>query len=392
MKKVMILGAGISQVPLIQTARNMGLYTVVVSRQGAYPGFELADRYYYIDTTNLEMILDAARLEGIDGICTTGTDVAVRAVGHTADALGLPGVSLEAALLCSNKLQMKKKFVEHGIRTAGYVTVWNKQEAVEAFLRLEAPVIFKAVDSGASKGIVIVDRPEDIEEAYNKVASVTRQPYFIVEEYITGVEFGAQAFVHNDEVQFIMPHGDMVFQGDAGVPVGHYVPYPVTNEVLQDIEWTIRQCVQALKLNHCAVNADFILKDNRVYVLEVGARAGATCLPELVSTFYDFNYYEQMLLAAIGETPSFPSQGGQPCACELMLSHTGGRIVRLDNSNPPNPDIVDIALDYRQGDIAPKFRVGTDRLGHVVVKGSTMQQVWKTMEAVKNRIVIETAG
>ena len=31
MKKIMILGAGIYQVPLIRTARRMGLYTIVVS-------------------------------------------------------------------------------------------------------------------------------------------------------------------------------------------------------------------------------------------------------------------------------------------------------------------------------------------------------------------------
>ena len=35
----MILGAGIYQVPLIRTARRMGLYTIVVSIPGDYPGF-----------------------------------------------------------------------------------------------------------------------------------------------------------------------------------------------------------------------------------------------------------------------------------------------------------------------------------------------------------------
>ena len=40
----MILGAGIYQVPLIRTARRMGLYTIVVSIPGDYPGFALADK------------------------------------------------------------------------------------------------------------------------------------------------------------------------------------------------------------------------------------------------------------------------------------------------------------------------------------------------------------
>ena len=41
MKKIMILGAGIYQVPLIKTAKKLGLYTIVVSIPGNYPGFEL---------------------------------------------------------------------------------------------------------------------------------------------------------------------------------------------------------------------------------------------------------------------------------------------------------------------------------------------------------------
>ena len=52
MKKIMILGAGIYQVPLIKTAKKLGLYTIVVSIPGNYPGFELADKVYYENTVD----------------------------------------------------------------------------------------------------------------------------------------------------------------------------------------------------------------------------------------------------------------------------------------------------------------------------------------------------
>ena len=41
-KKLMILGAGIYQVPLIKKAKEMGLETLVVSIKGNYPGIALA--------------------------------------------------------------------------------------------------------------------------------------------------------------------------------------------------------------------------------------------------------------------------------------------------------------------------------------------------------------
>ena len=56
----MILGTGIYQVPLIRTARRMGLYTIVVSIPGDYPGFALADKIYELNTRDKEAILAAA--------------------------------------------------------------------------------------------------------------------------------------------------------------------------------------------------------------------------------------------------------------------------------------------------------------------------------------------
>ena len=68
MKKILILGAGIYQVPLIKTAKRLGLYTIVASIPGKYPGFELADKVYYENTTDVGKILAIARREQIDGI------------------------------------------------------------------------------------------------------------------------------------------------------------------------------------------------------------------------------------------------------------------------------------------------------------------------------------
>ena len=82
----------------------------------------------------------------------------------------------------------------------------------------------------------------------------------------------------------------------------------------------LERSVHALGLNNCAINADFICKEQEVYVLEVGGRAGATCLPELVSTYYGFDYYEQIIRVALGMNPNFQLYTSQPCACELLIA------------------------------------------------------------------------
>ena len=104
----MILGAGIYQVPLIRTARRMGLYTIVVSIPGDYPGFALADRIYELNTRDKEAILAAAEKEQIDGICTSGTDVAVSTIGYVCEKMHLSGIPYEAAEILTDKGEKRR--------------------------------------------------------------------------------------------------------------------------------------------------------------------------------------------------------------------------------------------------------------------------------------------
>ena len=142
-------------------------------------------------------------------------------------------------------------------------------------------------------------------------------------------------------------------------------------------------------LNNCAVNADFILSDNKVYVLEIGGRSGATCLAELVSIYYDFNYYEKLILSALGQSPSFESSKKVPNASRLITSEKTGEIKLISNNNISNSNIVEIQLDYQVGDKIKKFNVGPDRVGHIITKGDTLDEAVNTLEKAINNIILE---
>ena len=388
-KKLMILGAGIYQVPLIKKAKQMGLYVIVLSYQGKYPGFVWADKVYYVDTTDIEQVIEIAKKECIDGICTTGTDVAMITLGKVVDELGLNGVSYNSAILTTNKSKMKKIFNDHDVRTARFIMVSDIATAYKAFNELGESVIFKAVDSSGSRGIIKVHNCNMLEYAYNEVKKVTKLDYFIVEEFINGVEFGAQAFVCEGELKFILPHGDMLFFGDAAVPIGHFVPYNLPESIVNDMVCQLKKSIFALRLDNCAINADFMLKDNEVYVLEIGARAGATCLPELVSTYYGIDYYESIINVALGEEIHFKLKLFKPCACELLLSDKDGYINSIENNIIKHQDIIDISFDYGIGDKVNKFKCGPDRIGQIIVKGEGLELAMAQLDVVKKNIRIE---
>lgn len=370
MKKVMILGAGIYQLPLILQAKRMGLYTVVVSRDGNYPGFQVGDKIYKIDTRDQEAVLSAAREEQIHGICTSGTDVAVRTIGYVCQELGLWGIGREAARIVTDKKEMKEAFWEHKVRTADFRVVRSMEEARVAAGELGFPLVLKAVDNSGSRGVYCIRRLDELMIAYRDTRQYTAKPYLLMEKYIQGTEIGVDAFVLQGKVVLMLPHDKLVYHVDDGVtvPVGHHFPYRCSPELLEEIRIQMERAIAATGMDNCPVNADVFVNGGQVSIIEVGGRCGATCIPELISMHCGFNYYEKMLQAALGEEVSFSYQESHSCMATLIFSRTDGTITdeNLEILGQLKEQGVEAQIDYPKGTRISRFRNGTHRIGHVI--------------------------
>ena len=110
MKKLMILGASYSQLPLYEAAKRLGVSTVAASTPGDWPGFATADESSYTDISDCEAVLEAARKLQVNGIATCCLDTGVRALGYACEQMGLVGLSARAGELSSDKYKMKEAF------------------------------------------------------------------------------------------------------------------------------------------------------------------------------------------------------------------------------------------------------------------------------------------
>lgn len=387
----MILGAGIYQVPLICQAKKMGLYTIVASIPGNYPGFAYADKVLYLDTTDQEALLAAAKAEKVSGVVVCGTDVCVPAQGYVCQMLGLPGPGYAAALRAQKKSLMKEAFQKAGVRTARFVSVSLSEAHPETVCeRLGYPVIFKCVDSSGSRGITKVTKPEEIHYAVSQIRKVTRSDHYLVEEFLEGKEFGAEAFISQGTIQFVQPHGKYVYRGESGVPMGHYFPCDITEEAAEDAIRQVSAAITALGIDNCAVNADLMLSNGKCYVLEIGARAGATCLPEMIGLYYGFNYYEKIIQAALGQPLNFAPGNScrQPNAAMLICAEKTGTICNMQMPAALPECIENFQLDYTVGDAVRKFEKGPDRIGQIIARGSSAEQAKRCIDETLAKLTI----
>lgn len=308
MKKLMILGAGTYQVPLIKQAKKMGLYVVVVS-PGNYPGMPLADKVIDCDIMDEEGVFRAAEKEGIDGIVSDESDMPVLSMAYTAGRLGLPGNSYEAVLPFIDKHLMRERCRKLGIDTIDFRLVASAEEAAHHFSKMEGPAIIKPADSCASKGVTMIDSARKIAGAFDDAISYSKNGKVLIEDYIDGEEFEVDSIVSDGESRLLMTANQELFDlpDVFSSPVKLY-PAEADKGIIDRILEMDKKVMEGSGLAFALTNNEYIVgKDGEPHLLEAACRGGglhiSTIITELVT---GLNSSEFLIRSALGEKTGFP--------------------------------------------------------------------------------------
>lgn len=394
-KRLLVLGAGRGQVGLIKTAKEMGITTVVGTLpNNKAPGLRFADEVCHMDISNPDDVLSKAKDLNLDGIATCCLDTGVTALGKSCEHLGLTGLKENAAALCQDKLMMKTALMESGVSTAKFYRVSTEDELNDSLNKLMLPVIIKATDLQGSKGIYIAHTKQEAYEGFRNAMLDTKRNYCIIEEFIEGWEFGAQSFVYNGEILFVMPHGDDTFMSHTAIPVGHHVPLKCSEDIVRQTEECVSGAIKALDLDNCAVNVDLIVRDGKVYIIELTGRVGANCLPELVSINFGINYYQMIAAMALGVNPKEiwekRDKATTPGFAEMLFSEkANGTLKKIEYTGPIDGDILEVTFFKEPGDQIKAFESSNDCIGQVIVKGKSYEECREKVEQIKKKIVME---
>lgn len=395
MKRLMILGASYSQTPLYESAKKLGYHTIAASIAGDYPGFNLADESVYVNIADPEAVIEAARECRADGIATCSLDLGMAAIGAACEALSLPGPSRESAYRASNKLAMKQALVESGVQTAQFLCIHDEEELEAGIRSLPFPVILKAVDQMGSRGIFRCNTPEEVRENYPKTMEATRKDYCLLEEFIVGEIFGVESMIEQGKILYMLPNNIEAFISTTPTPVGHSVPYKHMDTLGEQIFEQTEKAIRALGLDNCPVNCDFIRREDKVYVIELTGRSGATGLSEMVSIYYNIPYYDCIAKLAMGEPVSTYFENNAHAVSNLSHTLTADRtgiVQAIHNYNLPDEDVLDLSFNIEPGDEVHPYTNGRDRIGQVILKGSSLKACEQKLDRITAGIRLELKG
>lgn len=393
MKKIMILGAGVYQLPILQKAAEM-CEVILVAPMVSQDFKEYADKIYDLDLRRQDEILEIAQKEKIDGIITDQTDIPVRTMAYVADNMGLPGIGYDTACLFTDKGKMRQKLEELGIPVLPNKTIQSLEEAVHFFETLEGAAIIKPADNQGSRGVYKISSRMELEKYFASSKSESSTGQVVIEKYAEGREFVVEAMSLNYEYQELIL-GDTIYFDieNAFAAKKRIFPSNANKEICKKVSLLNERIIKGFGLKQGISHSEYVMDGDEVYLIETAARGGGVFISsDLIHLGAGVNTEEFLIRIALGELSAMPKVQKDQCHCGYMAFYLPqGTVKSIQGIETiPNYDFVHRNILYT---IHTGMQIGTieDKTSRfsIIVSGKSAEELEEHMEQIRKALLIE---
>lgn len=312
-KRLMILGAGENQLPLIKASKRMGYYTIVCDIRQAEKGICIADKHILLDYTDRESVLLAAKNENIDGIISN-SEPAMLNVAYVSQELNLPGNRVEAveSLLIREKFRKLQKQVE--VFAPESFLVASLEDLLEKARGMKYPIIIKPAASSGTRGTTKLSGYDEsmLCRVYEQCRGFSRNQMVIVEEYVemrTLRVNDADIFVVGEEILWDGTLWEDRAENAPMLPRTEIFPMVLKEDELNAFKNTVRKIIKGAGVTLGEYNVEtYFTEEHEVFVIEINPRQAGNHIPQLIqehtgidmekllvsTAVSDLSYYEEL--------------------------------------------------------------------------------------------------
>ncbi|HHK5532466.1 TPA: ATP-grasp domain-containing protein [Bacillus mobilis] len=327
MKKIMILGASVLQLPAILKAKEMGLYVIAVDMDKNAVGFKYSDVSEVISTIDVSGVVEVAKKHNIDGVMTLASDMPMQTVAAVAKELKIVGVSTDTALKATNKAFMRESLAEYNVPIPLFFRVSSKEDYLKAVKVLGSRCIVKPVDNSGSRGVFLIEDFKDtdlMENAFEYSKRYSRSGEIIVEEYMIGEEISVETLSVDNEVHVIAITDKITTGAPYFVEMGHSQPTRYNNEMKKRIGEVACMAAKAIGIKNGPAHTEMKITADGPKVIEIGARLGGDNITtHLTPLSTGVDMVECSIKIALGEKPSLGAKYSKGSAIRYFKTEVG---------------------------------------------------------------------
>lgn len=380
-----------------------------IGEEGYWPD----GRYRIAGSQQIDDIIETAAAwhaeQGFDGVFSF-SESGVMTVAAVAEALGLPGVGVDAARKSRNKLLMRQAYERAGVPHPRFRFAASLEDALDAAAEFGYPVVLKPTLGAASNYVFRIDDPAEMELRYRDAAQGLQQMSWylmeahgldlgpsglLVESFLDGHEHLFEALAWDDEVYLGSAVDRVTAEGDTFDDDVHRAPSRLSAAELARVHQVITDAAHAQGLRHSAMHAEVRYHNGDPYVVEIAIRPGGGGLDLIALTTTGYSPIEAVMDVARGVKPKVRHY--QPTGVHAMgicLICDAGQVEYV--TVPPEvanaPETLMAKVTAQPGDVIRRPPDGNNILGFLIVSGSSDEDAQLRLEDFADQIEVKLAG
>jgi biotin carboxylase len=181
MKKLLILGANPETIRLINTAKSMGVYTIVTDPDPQAPAKKFADQGININGMDVEGLVAFCKQEKVNGVLVGIADRLIQPYQQVCEKLNLPcyGNQLSCEFF-TDKGKFNEILPNYNLLSIPSDRLYKNQiPSIAKF-----PIFIKPVDKNSGQGMSVAYNNDELNKGIFKAFNLTNSEYILLEEYM----------------------------------------------------------------------------------------------------------------------------------------------------------------------------------------------------------------
>ncbi len=289
-RRVIVIGSGpirigqgiefdYSSVHCVWTLKQLGYEVIIINNnpETVSTDFDTADRLYFEPLTpeDVQNVIDVEKPYGV--VITFGGQTAIKLCGYLArKGVRILGTSADSVDMAEDRERFDELLEHFDIARPKGLTVMTKPEAIRAAETLGYPVLLRPSYVIGGQNMTIAFTENDISRYMDVILAQNIENPVLCDKYLMGSELEVDAI--SDGVDVLIP-GIMQHVERAGVHSGDsiavYPPYHLSDAMKGRIVEVSTKLALELKTKGL-INIQYLIYQNRLYVIEVNPRASRT--------------------------------------------------------------------------------------------------------------------
>ncbi len=395
-----------------QQIEEFGGDLFVLNGQGE-ADFWPAPRYRIVGSKHIDDITRAARdwhaAEHFDGVLSF-SESAVITVATVADALGLPGIGVEAARTSRNKLLMRRAHELGGVPRPRFRLVPTVGAALRAAEAFGYPVILKPTLGAASNFVFRADGPDEVRLRFRQVVDGMRQMSWftmeadgtdpgpvgvLMESFLDGPEYLTESLAWDGEVYLGSIVDRVTVEGTTFDDDVHHAPTSLDAEQVAAVHAVIAAAARAQGIRRSVMHAEVRYHRGRPHLLEVAVRPGGGGLDYFARISAGYSPIRVMMDAARGVRP--PVHHYRPTGVHtagLCLISGPGVVekITVPRSVSESDRVFFLKITAEPGDVIKRPPHGNNILGFLCTTGDSFDDAMRVAAELASQIDVRLAA